>query len=40
VGGAVDDLAEGLAAAGLAIDDGRAQGALDALIRVSQAHAE
>jgi anthranilate phosphoribosyltransferase len=40
VGGAVADLAEGLAAAGLAIDDGRAQGALDALVRVSQAHAE
>ena len=40
VGGAVADLAEGLAIAGLAIDDGRAQGALDALVRVSQAHAQ
>ena len=40
VGGAVADLGEGLAAAGLAIDDGRAQGALDALVRVSQAQAE
>ena len=40
VGGAVDDLAAGLEVAGVAIDDGRAQGALDALVRVSQANAE
>ena len=40
VGGAVADLAEGLATAELAIDEGRAQGTLDALVRVSQAHAE
>jgi anthranilate phosphoribosyltransferase len=40
VGGAVADLASGLATAELAIDEGRAQGALDALVRVSQAHAE
>ncbi len=39
VGGAVADLAEGLDAAGAAIDDGRAAGALDALVQVSQAHA-
>ena len=40
VGGAVADLAAGLEVAGAAIDDGRAQSALDALVRVSQAHAE
>ena len=40
VGGAVADLAEGLANAEPPIDEGRAQGALDALVRVSQAHAE
>jgi anthranilate phosphoribosyltransferase len=39
VGGAVADLADGIVTAGLVIDDGRAQGALDALVRVSQAHA-
>ncbi len=39
VGGAVDDISEGIDVAGAAIDDGRAQGALDALVRVSQAHA-
>jgi len=40
VGGAVADLAAGLEAAGAAIDDGRAQGALEALVRVSQAQSE
>jgi anthranilate phosphoribosyltransferase len=40
VGGAVADIAAGIDAAGAAIDDGSAQGALDALVRVSQAHAE
>jgi anthranilate phosphoribosyltransferase len=40
VGGAVDDIAAGLEVAGAAIDDGRAQRALDALVRVSQANAE
>ena len=40
VGGAVADIAAGIEAAGAAIDDGRAQHALDALVRVSQAHAE
>ena len=39
VGGAVADLAAGLEVAGAAIDDGRAQDALDSLVRVSQAHA-
>jgi anthranilate phosphoribosyltransferase len=40
VGGAVPDIAAGIDVAAAAIDDGRAQGALDALVRVSQAHAE
>jgi anthranilate phosphoribosyltransferase len=40
VGGAATDLGEGLTIAERALDDGRAQGALDALVRVSQAHAE
>ncbi len=40
VGGAVADISAGLEVAGAAIDDGRAQGALDALVRVSQAYAE
>ncbi len=40
VGGAVADISAGLDVAGAAIDDGRAQGALDALVRVSQAYAE
>jgi anthranilate phosphoribosyltransferase len=39
VGGVVGDLVDGLEVAGAAIDDGRASGALDALVRVSQAHA-
>jgi anthranilate phosphoribosyltransferase len=38
VGGAVSDLGEGLERAEAALDDGRAQAALDALVRVSQAH--
>lgn len=37
VGGAADDLAGGLELAAASIDDGRAQGHLDALIRVSHA---
>jgi anthranilate phosphoribosyltransferase len=40
VGGAVADIAAGIEVAGAAIDDGRAQDALDALVSVSQAHAE
>jgi anthranilate phosphoribosyltransferase len=40
VGGAVADIAAGIDLAAAAIDDGRAQSALDALVRVSQAHAE
>jgi anthranilate phosphoribosyltransferase len=40
VGGAVPDIAAGIDLAAAAIDDGRAQSALDALVRVSQAHAE
>ncbi len=40
VGGAVVDIAAGLEAAAAAIDDGCAQRALDALVRVSQAQAE
>lgn len=40
VGGRVPDLGAGIELATAAIDDGRAQGHLDALIRVSQAHAE
>jgi anthranilate phosphoribosyltransferase len=40
VGGAVVDIAAGIEVAAAAIDDGRAQGALDALVRVSQAQAE
>jgi anthranilate phosphoribosyltransferase len=40
VGGAVPDIAAGIDLAAAAIDDGRAQRALDALVRVSQAHAE
>jgi anthranilate phosphoribosyltransferase len=40
VGGAVADIAAGIDVAGAAIDDGSAQGALDALVRVSQAQAE
>jgi anthranilate phosphoribosyltransferase len=39
VAGAVADLGEGLERAGAALDDGGAQAALDALVRVSQAHA-
>jgi anthranilate phosphoribosyltransferase len=39
VAGAVSDLAEGIARAEAALDDGRAHAALDALVRVSQAHA-
>jgi anthranilate phosphoribosyltransferase len=39
VGGAVADLSEGLEQAEAALDDGRALAALDALVRVSQAHA-
>lgn len=39
VAGSAGDLAEGLDLAGAAIDDGRAQASLDALIRVSQAQA-
>jgi anthranilate phosphoribosyltransferase len=39
VGGAADDIAAGLELASAAIDDGRAQAHLDALIRVSHAHA-
>jgi anthranilate phosphoribosyltransferase len=38
VGGAADDIASGIALAAAAIDDGRARAALDALVRVSQAH--
>jgi anthranilate phosphoribosyltransferase len=37
VGGVVDDIAAGLVRASEAIDDGRAQGALDALVSVSNA---
>jgi anthranilate phosphoribosyltransferase len=40
VGGAVPDIAAGIDLAAAAIYDGRAQSALDALVRVSQAHAE
>ncbi len=40
VGGAVADMPTGLEVAGAAIDDGRAQGALDELVRVSQAFVE
>jgi anthranilate phosphoribosyltransferase len=40
VGGAVADIAAGIDVAGAAIDDGSAQGALDALVRVSQAQTE
>lgn len=40
VGGAVADIAAGIDVAAAAIDDGRAQGALDGLVRVSQARAE
>jgi anthranilate phosphoribosyltransferase len=40
VGGAVDDLADGIVLAGEVIDDGRARAALDALVRVSQASVE
>jgi anthranilate phosphoribosyltransferase len=40
VGGAVADIAAGIDVAGAAIDDGSAHGALDALVRVSQAQAE
>lgn len=40
VGGRVSDLAAGIELATAAIDAGRAQAHLDALIRVSQAHAE
>jgi anthranilate phosphoribosyltransferase len=40
VGGAVPDIAAGMELAAAAIDDGRAQDALDALVRVSQAQAE
>jgi anthranilate phosphoribosyltransferase len=40
VGGAVPDIAAGIDLAAAAIDDGRAQSALDALVSVSQAHAE
>jgi anthranilate phosphoribosyltransferase len=40
VGGAVPDIAAGLDVARAAIDDGRAQSALDALVRVSQAQAQ
>jgi anthranilate phosphoribosyltransferase len=39
VGGAVADIAAGIEVAAAAIDDGRAQAALDALVRVSQAQA-
>ncbi len=39
VAGLAEDLGEGLALAAAAIDDGQAQGHLDALIRVSNAHA-
>lgn len=40
VGGAVADIAGGLEVACSAIDDGRARAALEALVRVSRAHAE
>ncbi len=40
VGGRASDLSEGLVLAAAAIDDGRAQASLDALIRVSQARSE
>ncbi len=40
VGGLVGDIADGLELASAAIDDGRARGALDALVRVSRARAE
>ncbi len=39
VGGAVDALVDGIELAAASIDEGRAQACLDALVRVSQAHA-